>query len=482
MTDKYPDGEIRVDAIYSQPAQALYKGNPVIEALPEIMSAKSIYDHLILKIPFDESERRLPTYERAECVSALYQVFQPFSIHIELAQKISRAIRSGYVRRNPLTADYRKALNQLGDCVQKKDWKFSQFTFTNTGTPGFSVLGSSGIGKSCSIQRVLSQYPQTITHSEYDGMPFNYSQIVWMKLDCPHDGSVKGLCMNFFQEFDRITGDNTFYKFASSARYTTDAMIPQMALLALRHNLGALIIDEIEFISAAKSGGTEKMLNFIISIVNKIGVPVVLVGIPEAISFLSSNLMNARRNAGEQGSMMIRNLQYDSQDWNLFIEGIWDYQWTSQKTELTPELSKAIWDGSYGIADVAVKLYAQVQQIVIELAELSGRMEVIDLDMFKYVIASDGFKLFRNFMNNLKYEPSADADLKFLSWSEVKAKKAKTVLPERGSLSENKSERNDTIQRQISIPRTDREPTNPIKPDEIVNLITKFDEGDAQLV
>ncbi len=52
---------------------------------------------------------------------------------------------------------------------------------------------------------------------------------------------------------------------------TTDRMIPQIAILANRHSLGALVIDEIQNISAAKSGGIQKMLNFIVHLVNTIG-------------------------------------------------------------------------------------------------------------------------------------------------------------------------------------------------------------------
>lgn len=479
MTNKYPSGATCVDAIYSQPVQSLHVGNPVIEALPEVIPVECIYNQLFQPIPYKESERELPSYERAECIPALYQVFQPYGMHIELAKKFSMAIRSGYIGRNPLSIEQTKTLNQLGECVQAKDSSFNRFLPTNTGASGFSIIGPSGTGKSCSIQRVLSIYPQLILHSEYNGKPFNYTQILWMKLDCPHDGSIKGLCINFFQEFDRLTGDNTYYKNASGSRATTDSMIPQMALLARRHSLGVLVIDEVEFISAAKSGGVERMLNFIISIVNKIGVPIVLVGIPAAMSILSSNLMNARRNAGEQGAVMIRNLQYGSIDWDTFINGIWKYQWTSQKTDLTPEISKAICDGSYGIIDVAVKLYVQAQQTSIRVAETSGRTEAIDLNLLNHVINSDNFKLIRDFMNNLKNEPSADADIKFISWDRIKEKDTKPVLPQRSYSSETGQERNDALQLQVSIPRINNETVNLITPDDVLGLIKNQNEGDV---
>ena len=36
-----------------------------------------------------------------------------------------------------------------------------------------------------------------------------------MKLDCPFDGSLKGLCMSFFSELDRLLGSNYLNKFGS---------------------------------------------------------------------------------------------------------------------------------------------------------------------------------------------------------------------------------------------------------------------------
>jgi hypothetical protein len=94
---------------------------------------------------------------------------------------------------------------------------------------------------------------------------------VWLKLDCPFDGSVKGLCANFFTEFDRLMADNTYNKFAKGRNTTTATMIPQMAQIARRHSLGLLVIDEIHHLSVAKSGGQEQMLNFFVNLVNTIG-------------------------------------------------------------------------------------------------------------------------------------------------------------------------------------------------------------------
>jgi len=42
----------------------------------------------------------------------------------------------------------------------------------------------------------------------------------------------------------------------------------KMSTLAHTHGLGLLIIDEIQHLSQAKSGGSEKMLNFFVTLVN----------------------------------------------------------------------------------------------------------------------------------------------------------------------------------------------------------------------
>ncbi|MEI2614896.1 MAG: ATP-binding protein [Methylotenera sp.] len=59
-----------------------------------------------------------------------------------------------------------------------------------------SLIGCSGSGKSTTLNRILATYPQVIFHEKY-----NFTQIVYLKLDCPHDGSLKNLCYHFFRAY-----------------------------------------------------------------------------------------------------------------------------------------------------------------------------------------------------------------------------------------------------------------------------------------
>ena len=109
------------------------------------------------------------------------------------------------------------------------------------------------------MERILNLYPQVIHHGRYRNREFINAQVVWVKLDCPFDGSVKGLCVNFFQALDDMLGTNYQRNYGQSRR-TADEMLPNMALAAANHFLGVLVIDEIQRLSSARSGGADRML------------------------------------------------------------------------------------------------------------------------------------------------------------------------------------------------------------------------------
>ena len=248
------------------------------------------------------------------------------------------------------------------------------------------------MGKTSAVNHALARYPQVLYHHVYHDVPFHSIQIVWMRLECPQDASVKGLCSEFFMEFDRVTGENTFAKFASGGRATTDQMIPQMAMLAQRHGLGLLVIDEIQNLSAAKSGGAQRMLNFFVQLVNKIGLPLLLVGTPAAIGLLSADLMTARRSAGQQGMTILHPLERDTYDWATFTKGIWKYQWTAEPTPLTQDLKDELHRLSYGNIDAAVKLFMEAQRLAIENGQ-AGKQEVLTAELLRQAAAGDAFRM-----------------------------------------------------------------------------------------
>ena len=140
-------------------------------------------------------------------------------------------------------------------------------------------------------------------------------------------------------------------------------MMQKMSVLAHTHGLGLLIIDEIQHLSLAKSGGSDKMLNFFVTLVNTIGVPVILIGTPKAQPILQGEFRQARRGSG-QGDLIWNHMKND-ESWEIMLQAMWKYQWIKHKCSLTEELKNTIYEETQGIIDVAVKLYgiAQIKAI-----------------------------------------------------------------------------------------------------------------------
>lgn len=348
----------RVNAVYSKQVLKEYKDNPSIEALPPIYSKKEVIRKLTRIPDYNEEERNLEEHYRFHCIQKLFDFFEPLQKHIDIEQRFSRVIRQGYISRNPIAPEYATSLQQGYRLIKDGVYEFEGSTRKSAKASGFTIIGISGIGKSTTIERVLSLYPQVIHHREYKGKNLNLYQIPWLKLDCPFDGSLKGMCINFFHAVDELLGTDYLKKFGVG-RNSVDTMLPRMEQIANLHSIGVLIIDEIQHLSLAKSGGSSKMLNFFVTLVNTIGIPVILIGTTKALPILQGEFRQARRGSG-QGDLLWDRMKNDAY-WRLLIQGMWPLQWTKKENPLTEEITDTIYDESQGIIDIAVKLYAMSQ-------------------------------------------------------------------------------------------------------------------------
>lgn len=360
-----------VEAKYIRPQLSEYENNPLILALPPVMDIGEAIMQMAYLPDFDESIADQPDFIRIHKLNNGLRLFSPLDVHLDLESRISCLIRGGYIERNPLEHAYYKKIDKAVSSISQYGRTQS---FRSTKYHGFNIIGVSGVGKTQAVERILDYYPQVITHSNFQGVNFTSSQLVWLKLDCPFDGSTKGLCLNFFQAVDRIFGTNYLRNYASK-RVTVDEMLPSMALVASLHHLGVLVIDEIQRLSLAKSGGGEKMLNFFTQLVNTVGVPVLMVGTYKALPLFSNNISQARRGTG-QGDLIWDRMAFDDQ-WEAFVNSLWKYQCTRRKVteKQKAELSKVLYEETQGITDLAVKAFIFAQQRAIEAKEKEENKE-----------------------------------------------------------------------------------------------------------
>lgn len=347
-----------VKADYGPQVLPEYQGNGLIEALQEILSASDTMRLLTRKPRYDESERELDAKYRIHCLSRLlHEYYQPLPQHFDIETRISVCLRQGYLNRNPMERQYALMANEAYEAMKERR-PVRPVPGYHPNASGFTIIGVSGVGKSTAVESVLSLYPQVIRHSQYHGEPMPVTQIVWLKIDCPHDGSRRELCFAFFKAVDNCVGTNYFEQYEKS-RVTIDSMLILMQRIAQEYSLGLLAVDEVQHLSLAK-GGSDAMLNFFVTLVNVIGLPVVLIGTSKALPILQGEFRQARRSSGHGD--LIWNRMKKERTWTMFVKSIWEYQWVRNKVDLTAQMMDAIYEETQGIIVLAVILYVLLQE------------------------------------------------------------------------------------------------------------------------
>ncbi len=340
-----------------------YADNPLIAALPKIMSPVTVVDTLTKRPDFRLEENNLAGHIRIHAINRLTRnFFVPQTLHIVLEQKFSQLIRISYLGRNPKKAVFKRKLNSIRDTVQKQDLTSYVHDVVNSPASSMAISGISGAGKSTATNIILNTYPRVIYHPDY-----HLLQVPWIKLDCPYDGSLSEFCESFFIALDRRLNTNYRQKY-TSGRPSIGKMIADVADLCLIHAIGLVVVDEFQHMNLAKSGGEKKMINFLVTLVNVVEVSVVLIGTPRALRLFSSEFRQARRASGE-GSIIWDRLPLDD-SWEDFLDELWPFQWLKSPQDRDELITNKLYELSQGIPDIVVKLFCIAQARAVLLAEI----------------------------------------------------------------------------------------------------------------
>lgn len=350
------------EAMYNQQEIEEYSYNPFIEALPKIFTANDVVEKFTVLPKISDEDRNKAENLRYHIIKRAKTFIQPLPIHIKIERKLSSLIRRGYLSRNPVDKSFLQSLrilNGLDDRSIKENSIQDELNNIRSTSDSISIIGISGIGKTTAIERLLLMYPQVIKHFEYNGTNLTRTQIVWLKIDCPYDGNLSTLCKSFFTAIDDVLGTRYLEKFGYSNRITSTMMI-NMTKLAWRYGIGVLVIDEIQHLLNAKND-MEEMLNFFVTLTNTVGIPTVLIGTSKAQKLFKGNFRQARRAASE-GAVMWDRMKKDSEEWNFFMESIWEFQGLKKIAKLTDKLIDVFYDECQGITAVAVNLFLLAQE------------------------------------------------------------------------------------------------------------------------
>lgn len=420
----------QVTANYIEQLIPEYRGNLLIEPLPpiwrqsEVEQMLSYFPHYAPQQVLEEDEIRLHLLENAR------EFFIPQGVHYEIHLSISNMLRRGYIDRNPIMrgawAGQVAKMSELERRLQRR-------AFLRSKARGMCIVGLGGVGKSTAVENILYLYPQVITHTSYKGQDLILKQLVWVKLQCPSDGSLKGLCINYLEEVDDILGTN-YVNFYSARRRTVDELLIIMARVASNHFQGVIVFDEIQDLSEAKSGGATRMLNFFVQLENTLGIPFILITTPKAKEILCGEFRQARR-ISEQGDIYWRPMREIMKkekpedpsvidpDWNDFIRAMWKY-WYLRKSHQLPQhllnepVVKTLYEESKGITALVVTIFFLAQRRAIT----SGK-EDLTVNIIRSVVKDNQYFV-NEVLNQLKEQPktrrgrrrASDLDISAWQW------------------------------------------------------------------
>lgn len=348
-------------AIYHDSPIPEYRGNPLIEALPPVQREdQEILAAMSIQPLFSPEERLLAPAIRRELVSRLATLFIPLPPHFQLLERLSTSLRRSYTWRNPTSPQTQAYLHQKGACLSPE-------TLAARAAAG-SVLfikGISGIGKSTGTEACLRALgPCVIEHSEYQKMPLLETQIVWLKVSCPEDRSLKSLCLAILAAAEGALGGRVRYtsEYLDDPRLTVGAAVRGVMQCLANHHVGILVIDEVQNLFSSKGQAAVELLNFLLRLRDESGICFVVCGTYASLQLLHSTFRIGRRIAAGGVTELMRPISGDDPEWSSFCQILWAYQWVVEPVEFSPEVALQLFDLSQGIRGLAVPLMIRAQE------------------------------------------------------------------------------------------------------------------------
>lgn len=325
--------------------------------LPEMKSGNELISALSIIPEYDETICQQNQAVRLMALSDLYQIYIPSQMSLEIYSKLYLALLRSMQKKGTQMAIKQRYENYRA--IQQQS-----YSGILGGSDSFTIIGTSGIGKSSAISRAIS----LITENRIIETDKPYTKIIpCLIVQCPFDSSVKGLLLEILRKVDEELGTDHYNHAIKSRAATTDMLIGSVSSIALNH-IGMLVVDEIQNVVNSKNG--KSLIGALTQLINNSGVSICMVGTPESTLFFEQAMQLARRSVGLQYTTM----KYDEY-FQSFCKIIFKYQFLKNQTEITAAITEWLYEHSAGVVSVVVSLIHDAQEIAI----LTGK-EVLNLD------------------------------------------------------------------------------------------------------
>ncbi len=354
------------ELVYTPHPLPEFAGNPLVEVLKPLPIDVIGKTKLLMRKPsFDKNELNLDSSMRRLCTDRLKNFMFPMDKHVEIFSNIHSLIVGGYKDRNPLTALGQQSLYQCSASP-------STITF---------ITGLSGIGKSALLRAIMKSIgTQVIGHSEYNGQPCPYTQILYVMQNVPVNSTPKNMCMTLGSEMDNLLQKEIVTPIFSKNNSQTDFSLGlKKSVKYLR--LGAIVIDELQNVNLKKGANKDDFLAMVSNFRDELGVPIILIGTTAAkkLLFANKNISVQRRFCDGGFEELTPPESAADESWYKFCETMWRYQWVKDPAELSDEMCELLYTLTQGITGILLTLFINCQMAAI------GGQEHIDAKLVEYV-------------------------------------------------------------------------------------------------
>lgn len=324
--------------------------------MPEMKTGVELYSALTRLPPYNDAIRSKGESERLIALADLFQIYIPSPMSTEIYSKLYLALLRSLQKK--ATKDAVMQYNENYRAICRLDHNGIM-----GGSDSFTVIGTSGIGKSSAVNRAI----ELLSENGIIETQRPYSKIIpCLSVQCPFDSSVKGMLLEILRKVDEIIGSD-YYTKAMRVRTTTDMLIGAVSQVAINH-IGLLVVDEIQNVVRNTNG--DKLIAMLTQLINNSGISVCMVGTPESIEFFEGAMQLARRSLGLQYGAMTNDGYFRD-----FCRILFNYQYTRYKVGITDDIVRWLYDHSGGLASMVVLLIHDAQEIAIQ----SGS-ELLDID------------------------------------------------------------------------------------------------------
>lgn len=257
-----------------------------METLPNQLSpmktGKDLLSEMTVLPKQDPDIRLQPSTVRLMALSDLYDIYLPSSMSVEIYNKLYLALLRSLQKKEGPIAQIQRNENHKRITQRENNSILG-------GADSFTIIGTSGIGKSTAINRAIDLI------TEQGLIENSHTKIIpCLVVQCPHDCSTKGLLLEILRKADTFLNSD-YYTKALRNRVTTDMLIGSVAQISINH-IGLLIVDEIQNVVGNKNG--KALVAMLTQLINSSGISICMVGTPECTVFFDQAMQLARQPLG----------------------------------------------------------------------------------------------------------------------------------------------------------------------------------------